>query len=106
MTTSTWLPPLAADAEQGREIWKYPDGSSVHAESVEINSMGDRATLYRAATGDMGRGWVPIHKVPIHLRSRLYGVPNNSWQDAYFRSPEDAAAMLHSIGKGPANVRF
>jgi len=67
---------------------------------------GDRATLYRAGTGQYGgRGWVPIHKVPVHLRSSLYGVPNNDWQDAYFKTPQAAAKMLHSIGKGPANVR-
>ena len=99
-----WLPPLRKNVEHGNEVYLYPDGTTINASSVQIHDDGGCVVLYRAATRRMGRGWASINEVPRHLRASLYAVKNNDWQDAYFRSPELAAEMLHYLGMGPADV--
>jgi hypothetical protein len=97
-----WLPPLPKNAERGKEVYVYPDGSAIHASSCQIHDDGGCAVLYRAAAKRFGRGWVSISEVPHHLVVNLYAVSNNEWQDAYFRAPEAAAEMLYCLGLGPA----
>lgn len=104
MIAKDWLPPLPKNVERGCEIYMYPDGTSIHASSVQVHSDGGRAVLYRASTRQHGRGWVAISDVPVHLRAKLYAVQGNDWQDAHFRSPNAAAEMLHYLGMGPANT--
>jgi hypothetical protein len=62
--------------------------------NVQIHSDGSRATVYRVATGCMGRGFVAIDDVPLHLRQYLYAVPGNDWRDAFFRSRQAALTMV------------
>ena len=67
--------------------------------NVQIHSDGSRATVYRVATGYMGRGYVTLDEVPLHLRQYLYAVPGNDWRDAFFRSRQAALQMIDWIGR-------
>jgi hypothetical protein len=100
---SRWVPPTENGVELSKAVWRYADRSTIRAASVDLRTIGP-VTLYRAAIPRDGRGWIALSEVPLHLKSACYGVPNNDWQDAYFRSPEDAAEMLSFIGHGPAKT--
>lgn len=98
-----WLPPTEKGIDLDKAVWRYPDQSTIRAASVDLRTIGP-VTLYRASVRRDGRGWVSLSEVPLHLKSACYGVPNNDWQDAYFRSPADAAEMLSYLGCGPAKT--
>ena len=72
--------------------------------NVQIHSDGSRATVYRVATGYMGRGFVTLDEVPLHLRQYLYAVPGNDWRDAFFRSRQAALQMIDWLGRRPAST--
>lgn len=99
-----WLPPLRKNVARGREVYLYPDGTTIEASLHQIHGDGEQVVLYRAGTRRFGRGWVEISEVPRHLQQYLYAVNDNEWQDAFFRSPYRAAEMLHWLGLGPADV--
>ena len=105
MIDKRWLPPTEKGIDPRCVVWRYADQSTIRATSVDLRTIGP-VTLYRAAIKRDGRGWVKLSEVPIHLKSSCYGVPNNDWQDAYFRSPEDAAEMLSFLGHGPAKTEI
>jgi len=101
MFSKRWLPPIEEGVELANTVWRYADRSAIHAASVDLRTIGP-VTLYRASIPRDERVWAGLSEVPLHLKSACYGVPDNTWQDAYFRSPGDAAEMLFFMGYGPA----
>ena len=71
---------------------------------VQINPDGSRATVYRVATVYIGRGFVTLDEVPVHLRQYLYAVPGNDLRDAFFRSRQAALQMIDWLGSQPAST--